>query len=336
MNTQGGVTMRVHLAKRALVRIPLMAIAIAVAACTDQSPTEPSGIISKSPTARGVILTPGLSVYTDRASWEAAVATAGATVVNMNFAGLTQGRVTQLVTDYGDFAIEVDDVAASSFSNPGIEIFADASCSLGVGDCDVFTFNMLDPTSAFDGPKVNILRLDSNIVAFGGDYIQVGITVPPPGSATGTVTLQIGTESFPLNSYVDAGGNGFIGFVTTASDAVTFTFVKSASLQNDIFQIYNPAYALEPAVDPGNPEEAIGDLRTVIAGLGLAAGTATSLDVKLRAALSALDADNEAVACAALSDLIDFANAQRGKKISGAQADMIVSAAGDIRADIGC
>ena len=328
--------MRVHLAKRALVRLPLMAIAVAVAACSDQSPTEPSGITSKAPAPRGIVLTPGLSVYTDRASWEAAVATAGATVVNMDFAGLTQGRVTQLVTDYGDFAIEVDDVAASSFSNPGIEIFADASCSLGVGDCDVFTFNMLDPTSAFDGPKVNTLRFDSNIVAFGGDYIQVGVTVPPPGSATGTVTLQIGTESFPLNSYVDAGGNGFIGFVATASDAVTFTFVKSGSLQNDIFQIYNPAYALQPAVDPADPEEAIGDLRTVIAGLGLPAGTSTSLDAKLRAALLALEAGSESVACAALSDLIDFANAQRGKKISGSQADMIITAAGDIREAIGC
>jgi hypothetical protein len=285
---------------------------------------------------RGVVLTPGLSVYTDRASWEAAVATAGGTVVNMNFAGLTLGRVTQLLTDYGDFTIEVDDVAASSFSNPGIDIFPDASCSLGTGDCDVFNFNMLDPTSILDGPKVNTLGFDSNIIAFGGDYIQVGITVPPPGSATGTVTLQIGTESFALNSYVDAGGNGFIGFVATASDAVTFTFLKSASLQNEIFQIYNPAYALQPAVDPADPEEAIGDLRETIGGLGLPAGTFTSLDAKLRAALNALDAGDEALACAALSDVIDFANAQRGKKISGTQADMIVEAATDIRDEIGC
>jgi hypothetical protein len=254
----------------------------------------------------------------------------------MNFSGLTLGRVTQLVTDYGDFAIEVDDVAASSFSNPGIDVFPDASCSLGSGDCEVFTFNMLDPTSLLDGPKVNTLRFDSNIVAFGGDYIQAGMTAPPPGSATGTVTLQIGTESFPLNTYVDAGGNGFIGFVATASDAVTFSFVKSGTLQNDIFQIYNPAYALQPAVDPADPEEAIGDLRTEIAGLGLAAGISTSLDAKLRAALIALDAGDDSTACAALSDLIDFTNAQRGKKISVTQADMIVASAGEIRNAIGC
>src|SRR5687768_14607245 len=181
--------MHVHHTMRALVRIPLVASAVAVVACSDQSPTEPSGITSRTPAPRGVVVTPGLSVYTDRASWEAAVATAGATVVNMNFAGLTLGRVTQLVTDYGDFEIEVDDVAASSFSNPGIDVFPDASCSLGSGDCEVFTFNMLDPTSLLDGPKVNTLRFDSNIIAFGGDYIQAGMTAPPPGSATGTVTL---------------------------------------------------------------------------------------------------------------------------------------------------
>ena len=49
-------------------------------------------------------------------------------------------------------------LASSAFSNPGIDLFPDASCSLGSGDCEVFTFNTVDPDSTNPGPTVNRLR----------------------------------------------------------------------------------------------------------------------------------------------------------------------------------
>jgi hypothetical protein len=277
-----------------------------------------------------------ITTYTDRAVWEAAVATAGGTVVNMNFTGLTTGRVTQLDTDYGAFRIVVDDVAASSFSNPGIDIFPDAGCSLGTGDCYVFTFNLLDPTSLFDGPKTNQLIFPQPIMAFGGDFIQAGYTAPP-AVATGPVTLHFGTETVVINDYVNSSGNGFFGFIaTTPVTTIEFTFAKSGTIQNDIFQVYNPAYANGTLPPPATPEEMIADLRIVISDFGLAKGMANSLDSKLRAALSALDAGQTAQACTSLQDLINYANAQSGKKLTASDAASIVAAAVGIRTELGC
>ncbi len=326
--------MRVHPAKTSVLLSALLGI-MAITAC-DQSVTVPSKIASV-PEPVSVVLTPGLSVYTDRAAWEAAVATAGGTVVNMDFAGLTTGRVTQVSTDYGTFAIVVDQVSATSFSNPGIDVFPDASCSLGTGDCDVFTFNMKDPTSSVDMPLYNRLAFPQDIIAFGGDFIQLGYTAPAPNDPTGAVTLQIGSESVVVNSYLGATGNGFFGFVATAADAVTFTFAKSGSLVNDIFNIYDPAYANAPDVDPpSDPEELIGDLRSVIAGMNYPAGIRTGFDSKLRAALIALHSNNTAGACVAMQDVANYARAIRGKKISSGDADAIIVAVTEIRSELGC
>lgn len=315
------------------IGLSCIAMALIIAGCERPitGPLERSGP-DLEPAA--VVLTPGLSVYTDRASWEAAVVAAGGAVQNMDFTGLTLGRVTQLDTDYGAFRIVVDDVAASSFSNPGINVFPDASCSLGSGDCEVFTFNLLDPASAFDGPKINQLIFPQNVIAFGGDFIQVGITVPPPGSTTGPVTLQIGTETVVINPYLDAGGNGFFGLVATASNTVSFTFVKSGTIQNDIFNVYNPAYANAPA--SATPAQMIMDLRDVIAGFTLANGIANSFDAKLKAASEALGAGEGALACSSLQDLINQVNALSGRKISAGDAAMVVARTMDIRNALGC
>lgn len=328
--------MLAHPMRRAFLRLGFLVTAGGLAACDNAPTAPPGGMAAVDLVPSAIVLTPGLSVFTDRASWEAAVAGAGGTVVNMDFAGLTLGRVTQLVTDYGDFGIVVDHVSASEFSNPGISIFPDASCSLGVGDCDVFTFNMKDATSALDMPVYNRLGFLQDIIAFGGDFIQLGVTAPPPGSATGVVTVRIGSESVAINQYLDENGNGFFGLVASAADAVEFTFVKSASLQNDIFQVYNPAYSIAPAGGDPDAQEQIDDLRAVIAGLGYAGGITASLDSKLRTATSALLAGNTAAACTALRDLINHSSALRGKKISVAHANAIIAAAEGIIAELGC
>ncbi len=321
--------MRVHPTRLAIV------LAIATLTACEQHPTEPNAGIASFRARSATVITPGLSVYTDRAEWEAAVATAGGTVVNMDFSALTPGKVTQLVTDYGDFGIVIDEVAGNSFYNPGISVTPDGSCSLGIGDCEVFTLGVIDPITVFDAPKVNKLGFPQDVIAFGGDYIQTGYT-SPDGTPTGTVTLRIGSESVAINPYVSSTGNGFFGFVATASDTVTYTFVKSGSIFNDVFQIYNPAYAEAPEVSTEIPAEMIADLRAAIGTLGYTGGTRASMDSKLVNALAALNASNVPAACSALQDLINHVRAQRGKRISASNASLIIAATVAIRAELGC
>lgn len=317
---------------------PLGLAAALVAAACESPPTEPAEGAANPPVApmpsAGTV--GGLTLYTDRAEWEAAVTTAGSTALLLDFAGLTTGRITQLDTDYGIFRIVVDDVSATTSSNPGIDIFPDASCSTGTGDCDVFTFNLLDPTSTLDGPKTNDLIFPGPIAAFGGDFIQLGMTAGGTPSVTGPVTLHFGSDAVVVNGYLDANGNGFFGFVANApATTVGFTFAKSASLQNDIFQVYNPAVATASDNEP-TPEEQIASLQGIVAGLGLPAGTASSLQSKLTAALAALAANDPATACARLRDFVKYATVQSGKKIPAGTAAALIADANAIRADLGC
>ena len=324
---------------------PVLALAVAalLAACADAPVAPVAPVATHSPmTPRLGPVTPAvvvgdLTIYTDRASWEAAVASAGSSAQLFDFAGLTTGRVTALDTDYGAFRIIVDHVSATSFNNPGIDIFPDASCSLGIGDCEVFTFNMIDPTSLFDAPKVNQLVMAQSIIAFGGDFVQVGYTAGGTPTRTGPVTLQVGSTSVQVDSYLDASGFGFFGFVAGApGTTMTFTFAKSGTLQNDIFQVYNPAYGVAPTTTP-DPVEHIGDLRTLIGGLGLAPGLVAAFDSKLQIALAALGANNTAGACTALQDLLNQVAAQAGKKkLSPTSATAIVTEVQAIRTALGC
>ena len=195
--------------------------------------------------------------FTDRAAWEAAVAAAGSSAQFYNFTGLGLvspdpngiNRVDQLDTDYaGRFRIVIDRLATNAFSNPGLDIFPDASCSLGTGDCNVFTFNMIDSTSTGTEPKYNRLIMPTPIVAFGGNFIQTGVTAGGTPTVTGNVTLRFGTDTVVVNNFLDSGGNGFFGFVAAVpATTIEFTFAKTGTIQNDIFQVYNPAFGLGPA-----------------------------------------------------------------------------------------
>jgi hypothetical protein len=321
---------------RSRTRLATLAAATAFALACDRSATAPE--LQRVPESPSRVVTgTGLTIYTDRTAWANAVAAAGGTVQPYDFTGLTTGRITQALTDYGPFAISVDAVnTVSSFFNPGIDLVPDASCSLGVGDCPVFTFDMIDPTyTALGGPHVNALIMPQTVQAWGGDMVQAGYTAPD-GTPTGAITVSTGSgDSFTLNDYVSSTGYGFVGFVTTnPTTTITFTFAKSGSIVNEIFQVYNPAFANGAVVT--TPAQKITDLRAQIAALTLGTGTGVSLDAKLRDALAALAASNQPLACSDLQDVINQANALSGKKLTVAAAAGIVSKAGAIRAQLGC
>ena len=314
--------------------VTLTALAALAGAC-DSLPTAPDTRLAPDAPSR-VVTGTGITIYTDRSAWEAAVATAGGTAQRYDFTGLPTGRVTQALTDYGSFAISVDAVnTTSSFFNPGIDVFPDASCSLDTGDCTVFTFDMIDPTyTALGGPHVNSLIMPQAMMAWGGYMVQAGYTAPA-GDPTGVITVSTGSNTFTLNDYVSATGFGFVGFVTTnPTTTLTFTFVKSGTIVNEIFQVYNAAYA--NAAVATTPAQKIGDLRSLIGALTLSTGIETSLDAKLRDALAALDASNAALACTALQDVINQVSALSGKKLTPADAADILAQVGVIRTQIGC
>lgn len=278
-----------------------------------------------------------ITTYTDRATWEAAVAAAGGTVQNLDFSGLTQGRVTQLDTDYGAFRLVIDHLSATTTTNPGVEFQLNASCFFGTGDCHRFIFNIIEATSLLDAPKSNQLIFPQPVMSFGGNFFDAGVVTG--FGPHGPVTLHFGTETVVVNTFLDTSGNGFFGFIsTTPVTTIEFTFgpKTAGTIQNDLFFAYNPAYANGVVAPPATPEEMIADLRIVISDLGLAKGMANSLDSKLRAALSALDAGQTAQACRSLQDLINHANAQSGKKLTASDAANIVAAAVGIRTELGC
>ena len=77
--------------------------------------------------------------------------------------------------------------------------------------------------------------------------------------------------------------------------------------------------------------EQLQDLIALVGSFNLAYGTENSLASQLRSALAALSAGNKAAACASLQLFIDHANAQSGKKLTGAQASSFIAAATQIK-----
>ena len=85
-----------------------------------------------------------------------------------------------------------------------------------------------------------------------------------------------------------------------------------------------------------SPQAQIHNLENSITGFGLDKGTENSLMSKLDAAFNALQRGNANAACGQLGAVINYAAAQSGKKLTAAQAAMVVSSAQTIRTRLGC
>jgi hypothetical protein len=95
-------------------------------------------------------------------------------------------------------------------------------------------------------------------------------------------------------------------------------------------------WSLDITVQAADPEQAIADLRDLVAGFGIQPGTANALDRKLEDALAALAADDTAGACDSLQAFLNQVAAQNGKKLTEAQAEPLTDAANEIRALLDC
>ena len=317
------------------------ALALLTAVACDQQPTGPTqSKLAPALAAPRAVVAPGeIAVYHDRATWEAAVIAAGATPTYYNFTGLTLQRIPTRSFDFGPFRMAVDQLSATSSSNPGIDSLAAASCSLAPAGvtCNRFIFNMADPTSTLDMPKLDSLVMPQPIIAWGAHFAQTGTTGGGSTTIIGATTIHFGSASVNLPNEL-TNGSGFLGFILgTPTTTITFTFVKSGSLQNDIIEVYKPAFANAPVAPPDDtPVEMLGILADYVAGASIPKGNATSIRSKLELALAAFDAGQTSLACSYLQDVINYTKAQSTKKIPASIATEIIAQTTAIRVKLDC
>ena len=92
-------------------------------------------------------------------------------------------------------------------------------------------------------------------------------------------------------------------------------------------------------VQPGvcdSPVNQIRELIVLVQSFHLQSGTADSLVVKLQAAANALDRGNTQAACGNLRAFLNEVNALRSKKLTVAQADLLLGQATHIRVALSC
>jgi hypothetical protein len=102
----------------------------------------------------------------------------------------------------------------------------------------------------------------------------------------------------------------------------------SASANDDVV-----AFKFRP---PGAIADQINDGSALLDSFQLPAGTANSLNAKLRDALAAIAASDTATACTALSSFISACQAHSGKKLTVDQATQLINSANLIKFNLGC
>ena len=113
----------------------------------------------------------------------------------------------------------------------------------------------------------------------------------------------------------------------------TFPAAGTHSLAWLVFGGGSATWTVSCTPAPFDPEQAITDLRNLVAGMGLPKGVTTALNAKLNAALKGLDTDS---ACGPLQAFLNQVNAQAGKKLSSAQAGELTDSANHIRDQLDC
>ncbi len=157
----------------------------------------------------------------------------------------------------------------------------------------------------------------------------VGWSNSSSSSTLGQAFLYSGRQMIDLNTLIPADS----GWTLRQAQAINSTGQIVA--YGDKEGVGRRALLLTPS--SATPEEQLQALKEDLNALDLPHGANTSLQAKLNDALSALQDNDTASACTALSDFINQLNAQAGKKnISQSEADSLTAAARQIMTAIGC
>jgi Tol biopolymer transport system component len=201
-----------------------------------------------------------------------------------------------------------------------------ATVQANVDTGDPASFSFSTPSLSADG---RLLAFDSTPVnQDAGDNTPVSSNVFVRDLDAGTTTrVSLDTaEGEPNGSSFDpaiSGDGRSVAFVSGASDLVA----GDGNGLRDVF------IADLPRADARSQLVALGEL---IEAFGLPKGTANSFTAKVRGAIAALDRGDTVAACGQLRALANHARAQRGKKLTAAQADQIIAQAAGIRGAVGC
>ena len=122
------------------------------------------------------------------------------------------------------------------------------------------------------------------------------------------------------------GGGGGSNFTSLAATNVTVT--NGVRSGNGLITV--------TYTTPVDPAEEIADLQGLVASMAIHHGITNALDSKLQHALDAFAVDDTAGACYWMQSFVDLVNAQKGKKLTTAQAQQLTDAANDIRTQLGC
>ena len=185
------------------------------------------------------------------------------------------------------------------------------------------TFTATDPSGRSLSASTTVTVIDTTPPSLTLPGNVVVNATSPSGAVVFYVTSarDIAAGAVPVSCRPASGGTFPIGTTTvtcTASD-------PSGNTSGGAF-----------AVTVVSAPTQIANLASSVTSLGLQSGIATSLTVKLNAALAAATAGDLVTACSKLQDFINETRAQAGKKISQSNATALIAEAQRIRAVLGC
>jgi hypothetical protein len=146
-------------------------------------------------------------------------------------------------------------------------------------------------------------------------------------------------SSFVFFGYLTSSGGYVYGQVPTDNNIGAFIGTNAtATMYYSILNTGNgtstPPFSNEQQAVSASQQ--LVTLLNTISSFGLPSGTAKTLNEKVNDALVALNSGDTATACSDLADVISLAQAQSGKKLTVAQANSIISAATQVRSQLGC
>jgi hypothetical protein len=240
--------------------------------------------------------------------------------------GLTAtGDISSGAANLGPLQVNAPGAAATYALLPGSQAINAGDCSGGTitsdqrgvsrpqgPACDIGAFE-LEQASDTTAPVLSLPgTITVNATSSAGAAVSYTVSATDPDNAPNELTISCAPPS---------GSTFAIGTTTvncSASDPANNTATGS-------FQVVVQGAATQ-----------IGNLINLVNSFNLPSGLQTSLDGYLQTAQAKVNAGNINAACGNLTNFISLVNAQSGKKLTTSQAQLLLAAANNIMAVLGC
>jgi hypothetical protein len=239
--------------------------------------------------------------------------------ITVNATGPNGAPVTYTVT-----ASEPDDASAT----PTVSCSPASGNTFPIGTTTV-TCTANDTASPPDTTKgsFQVVVVADNDLALSNMPANITTNATSPQGALVTYTLPTVVDEdspLPTASCTPASGATF----ATGTTLVTCTV-------SDSDDSHSPVSGSFQVVVKGASAQ-VSDLISLVNSFHLSGSLQNSLDVKLNAALKAINAGQTATACSDLSDFIGEAQSQSGKELTTSQANQLIAAAKQVQAVLSC